>query len=138
MDIPRMQVGDVASRFLVRRLRETKAQFNDDSDGRQRKPWEASDGPVRAHNPKVGGSNPPPATNGFSESTRKPTISWAFVLFRRTSTGVSTGLIGTCSALESGSLVTGLLIAAFLLVGLSLASGDEVPQAALDVEAPRV
>jgi hypothetical protein len=53
MDIRRMQVGDVASRFLVRRLRETKAQFNDDSDGRQRKPWEASDGPVRAHNPKV-------------------------------------------------------------------------------------
>ena len=67
MDIPRMQVGDVASRFLVRRLRETKAQFNDDSDGRQRKPWEASDGPVRAHNPKVGGSNPPPATKSMEE-----------------------------------------------------------------------
>jgi hypothetical protein len=45
----------------------------------------------------------PPATNGFSESSRKPTISWAFVLFQRISTGLSTGLsglfIGTYSAL---------------------------------------
>ena len=44
-----------------------------------------------------------PATNGFSESSRKPTISWAFVLFQRIATGLSTGLsglfIGTYSAL---------------------------------------
>jgi hypothetical protein len=48
----------------------------------------------RAHNPKVVGSNPTPATKGFSESSRKPTISWAFVLFQRTSTGLFTGLSG--------------------------------------------
>jgi hypothetical protein len=53
-----------------------------------------SDQPRPAHNPKVEGSNPSPATNGFSESSRKPTISWAFVLFRRTSTGLSTSLSG--------------------------------------------
>lgn len=35
-----------------------------------------------------------PATNGFSESSRKLTISWAFVLFRCISTGLSTGLSG--------------------------------------------
>jgi hypothetical protein len=43
---------------------------------------------------QIGGSRVAPATNGFSESSRKPTISWAFVLFRRTSRGLSTGLSG--------------------------------------------
>jgi hypothetical protein len=64
---------------------------------------DSADDDQRPHNPKVGGSNPPPATNGFSGSRREPTIPWSFVLFRRTSTGVFTGLIGTYSALESGS-----------------------------------
>ena len=45
-----------------------------------------------------------PATNGFSESSRKPTISWAFVLSGGIPTGLSTGLsglfIGTYSALR--------------------------------------
>ena len=42
-------------------------------------------------------------TNGFSESSRKPTRWWAFVLFQRKSTVLSTGLsglfIGTYSTL---------------------------------------
>jgi hypothetical protein len=56
-----------------------------------------------ARNTEVASSPVSPATNGFSESSRKPTISWAFVLFQRISTGLSTGLsglfIGTYSAL---------------------------------------
>ena len=64
------------------------------SGPRETTPDNVSDRPDRSHNPKVGGSNPPPATKGFSESSRKPTISWAFVLFQCMSTGLSTGLSG--------------------------------------------
>jgi hypothetical protein len=39
-----------------------KAQVNGDEGERRRIRLEPLDGSVRAHNPKVGGSNPPPAT----------------------------------------------------------------------------
>jgi hypothetical protein len=35
-----------------------------------------------------------PATKGNMEYRRKPTVSWAFVLFQRTPTALSTGLSG--------------------------------------------
>lgn len=62
-----------------------------------------SDRRNRSHNPKVVGSNPTPATKGNMKYRRKPTSSWAFVLFQPVSTGLSTGLsglfIGTYSTL---------------------------------------
>jgi hypothetical protein len=48
----------------------------------------------RPHNPKVGGSNPPPATRSFDVSRPIPKMSWRLARFQRTPTELSTSISG--------------------------------------------
>ena len=48
----------------------------------------------RVQNPTVARLRVTPATRSKRKRLRKPTISWAFMLFQRTPTGLSTGLSG--------------------------------------------
>jgi len=63
MKIPRIGTSHVTASILVVRLHHINAQVNRDLEGPWRTRPKALDGSARAHNPKVAGSNPAPATN---------------------------------------------------------------------------
>ena len=62
MKIPRIGLQHVMASLQVTRPLLTYVLFRTDVGGRRRTRSDDLDGSAWAHNPKVGGSNPPPAT----------------------------------------------------------------------------
>jgi hypothetical protein len=62
LDIPRIRQIPVGRPILVNRLWFTESQVSVDFGGQNETSPEVLDGPNGAHNPKVEGSNPSPAT----------------------------------------------------------------------------
>jgi len=89
------------SPVLVGALIPKEVQVKVDNDGPPRMPSEALDGPEGAHNPKVGGSNPPPARGATVRPPRyepDEPAAWRFVglVNRCALTSTATALISLC------------------------------------------